>query len=348
MDGVCDKLPLDVGISTPLGGIMGRPRTLDYDKIRELYEQDCTLREIAKAIGGADHKSIGDAVKRMGLPKRPGHPQGKLDIKKDEVIADYLSGLSLERVAEKHACAKASVKEFLDRNGVELRHGAKREDLINKLGFTPTAEWFQEQLAKHQTAAAIARAYDVPYGTLMDRADKLGVKVPTWHGGPGPAGSPIRQDIDIEKAINLSNQGMPYWKVGEIFGVSKGVVMRRMKEANHKAPRDKRRQIPADASYVNAPFYHRKVLAGIGVKVCQICESEPRITCAHIVPQRDDGPTIVDNCLALCRNCHDRFDLHLKYPDEGHLTIEQFKKVRRKVKAAIKLYGKPTIQETAN
>ena len=341
MDGVCEKIPLDVGIRNPLGGIMGRPRILDYDKIKELYEQDYTLNEIARAVGSADHTSIGDAIKRMGLPKRPGHPQGKLDSQKDAVIADYLSGLSAEKVAQKYDCVAASVKEMLARNGVELRHGAKRSDLNNKLRFIPTKEWFQEQLAKHQTAAAIARAFKIPYGTLMERAAKLGVDVPVWRGGPGPAGSPRRREIDTDRAINLSENGMPIRLIAKELNVSEGVVLRRFADVNYHAPKDKMRRIPEGVSYANAPFSHRKVLAEIGAVVCQICEIEPLLTCAHIVPRRDGGPTVVDNCLALCRNCHGRFDLHLKHPDMGYLTAEQFGKVRAKVKKAIKLFGKP-------
>lgn len=338
MDGSCGKLPADEGIRLSLGGlVMGRPRILDYEKIKEMYEQDHTLNEIARATG-SDHTSVGDAVVRMGLPKRLGHPQGKLDAKKDEIIADYVSGLSLEKTAEKHNCAKASVTELLARNGVELRHGAKRRDLANKLGFMPTAEWLQDQLTEHQTAAAIARAHSIPYGTLMELAGKLGVDVPVWRGGPGPAGSPVRQDIPVEEAIQLSEQGWPYRAIGDKFGVSKGVVMARLKEAGYSAPKDKMRRLSDNSVFATAPFDHKRVLTELGATACQICGYTEYLECAHIFPQNKGGPTVVDNVLALCGNCHPQLDRFIKYP---HRTPPKgYEKVQEKVESALAKYGK--------
>ena len=318
---------------------MGRPQVLDRNKIKEMQEQNYTSREIAAVVGGTP-RGVRDAEKAMGLPNRPGNHRGRLEQKKDKIIADYLSGMSLEDVANRHGGSKAGVYNLLANNNVEFRSGAKRQDTIVRLGFAPTKEWLEDMIKQHGTATAAAASCGLPYHTFMDWAYKLGVDVPVWRGGPGPAGSSIRQDIDVKKAIELSDQGVPYWKIGELFGVSKGVVLARLKEVDYHSPKSKMRRLPNDVSYANAPFPHKKVLAEIGATACQICGFEKVLTCAHIVPQRPDaGPTVVDNCLALCGNCHIRFDRHKKYPDQGHLTPEEFAKVKDKVDAAFTKYG---------
>lgn len=340
MDGARGKLPEIEGIRLSLGGFsMGRPRTLDYDKIKEMYEQDYTLNEIARAIG-SEHTSVGDAVERMGLPKRPGHPQGKLDVKKDEIIADYLSGLSAIQVAEKHDCHVSSIKELLARNGIELRHGAKRSDLNNKLGillgchyFIPTVEWFQEQLSIHKTAAAIARHYDIPYGTLMERATKLGFEFPVWRGGPGPAGSPLRQEIPTKEAIQLSDEGWSYEKLADRYGVSYGVINRRMREAGYSAPKGRMRKYSLDSVFVSTSHKHKKILEELGIRACEICGEDQVLDFCHIVAQDDEGPTVSDNCLVLCPTHHRKFDKHILKPSEQA-------KVQDKVEAALAKYGK--------
>ena len=350
MDGFCSKMSSDVGISIPLGGFtMGRPRTLDYDKIKEMYEQDCTLNEIARAVGSANHKSIGDAIERMGLPERPGHPQGKLDKQKDKIISDYLFGLSAEKVAKKYGGVKASVRELLIRNNVPMRSGAKRHDGLDRIvsvqkedtsqSFRPTVEWFREQLTEHQTAAAIARHHKIPYGTLMDWAYKLGVEIPTWRGGPG--GVTQRQDIPVEEATQLSNEGWTYEQLAEKYGVSYFVISKRMLEAGYRAPKNRMRKYPEDSVFASAPWRHRQLLEEMGIRQCEMCGTENPLAFCHIVPKRDGGPIAKDNALVLCLNDHHKFDEHMKHPERGLLTPEEFAKIRNKVEAAIKLYGKP-------
>lgn len=309
---------------------MGRPRLLDYAKIKELYEQDMTENEIAIAID-ANRDSVHAAIHYMNLPERHGHPQGKLDKIKDVIIDEYKSGLSAAKIAAIHGCASASIKELLKRNQVPMRTGAKRTDAIGRFGMQITAEWFAENLATYQTAAEIARHYNIPYGTLMSWAQKLRVDIPTWRGGPGITGSPIKQTIPVEEAISLSDQGWPYWKLAERYGVSEGVVVRRLLEAGYHSPKDKQRKHDPDL-FPTAPWSHKKVLRQIGITECQLCGHSRRLDLCHIVPQRWGGPTVPENCFVMDSTCHGLFD-------HGGLTEEEKAKLEAKTMAAYKDFG---------
>lgn len=314
---------------------MGRHRTLDHDRIIDLYRQDYTSQEIATLVGGTA-RGVRNVLEAHSIETRPGHKRSTLD--QDGIISAYQLGKSAEQVAEEFGCSKPGVFNVLWRNNIPTREGAKRHDLIDKLGFTPTAEWLQEQLKQHGTATEVARQYDVKYHTLMDWFYKLGVEVPTWCGGPGAAGSPVRQDIPVEEAIKLSEEGWPYRAIGDKFGVSKGVVMARLKEAGYSAPKDKMRRLSDNSVFATAPFDHKRVLTELGATACQICGYTEYLECAHIFPQNKGGPTVVDNVLALCGNCHPQLDRFIKYP---HRTPPKgYEVVQEKVESALAKYGK--------
>lgn len=263
-----------------------------------------------------------------------------------QIIESYLSGKSYESVAKEVGCSKAAIPSVLRQHGMVSRTGAKRGDVARMLGFTPSKEWLLGLMEKSESAAEAARSVGINYHTFIDLLDKFGVDREPWRGGPG--GATKRQEIPTEEAIKLSGDGWTYEQLAAKYGVSYFVISKRMLEAGYRAPKNRMRRIPANAPYARTPFTHKKLLIEMGATCCHICGYERYFEFAHIVPRRDKGPTVVENGLPLCGNCHPRFDLHLKYPDQGYLTPEEFEKVRIKVKAAIKLYGRATIQEAAN
>jgi len=309
---------------------MGRHRVFDHAEIIRLYEQDHSSSEIAKMLG-CGHKLVLDVVKAAGVPKRPGHRRATLD--HTGICSAYTAGKSAEQVAEEFQCSKAGVFHVLNLYGIQLRSGGKRHDLVDRLGFEPTAEWLQEQLATHKTVKAMSRALSVPYGTLIDAMERMGVEREVWHGGPGPTGSPTRQEIPVEEAIELSNQGWPYRELATKYGVSEGVVIRRLMEAGYRSPKGKQRRIPEDVIFASAPYSHRKVLHEMGIRVCQLCPNDRILTLAHIVPRRHEGPTVAENAFVLCPSCHHLFD-------HGDLTEKEKAVLQNKAEEAYRMFGR--------
>ena len=305
---------------------MGRPRVLNYEEIVRLYQENKTTEEIGQLVG-CSGRQVREVVEN--LPKRLGHRKNTLD--HVAIIAAYESGKSADRVATEFGCSKAGVFHILTLHEVPTREGAKRNTMQERLGFEPTSEWLHGELAKHQTAAEVARANDIPYGTLIEWMTKLGVARPKWRGGPGPAGCPTRQGIPVEEAVKLSSEGTVYQALAEKYGVSYGVIMRRMKEAGHRAPRDKHRKNPTDVPYANAPYQHRKIMHELGITKCEVCGEDRALDFCHIVSQKNGGPTTKENCLVLC-------PLHHRLYDNDKLDVGESATICRKVRKARKLY----------
>jgi len=307
---------------------MGRPRVLDHEEIVRLYQENKTTEEIGQLVG-CSGRQVREVVSSRNIPKRSGHRKNTLD--HVAIIEAYESGKSAEQVATEFSCSKAGVWHILALHGVPTREGAKRHTTQERLGFEPTVVWLQRELDKHQTAAAVARANDIPYGTLIEWMMKLGVGRPVWRGGPGPAGSPVRQDIPIKEAIELSKSGVVYRVLANKYNVSYGVIVRRMKEASHRAPRDKHRKHPTDVPYANAPYQHRKIMHELGIIKCEICGEGRALDFCHIVARKNGGPTAKENCLVLC-------PLHHRLYDTDKLDVGESATICRKVRKARKLY----------
>jgi len=307
--------------------LMGRHRVLDHDRIIKLYQQDHTMREIANLVG-ANHSSVCDILKANDVPRRPRHRRETLD--HQGIITAYQSGKSAEQVAKEFSCSKPGVFHILRKYNIETREGWKRQDLNNRLGFEPTAEWLQAQLDEHGTASEVARQNNISYGTLIERMDSLDVKREVWRGGPG--GKTRRQDIPIEEAIKLSNQGHTYEKLADRYGVSYGVIANRMKEVGYHAPKDRMRKYPANSIFRLAPWHHKKLLNHIGIKACEICGETRALDFHHIVFKKDGGPTVEDNCLVLC-------PLHHRLVHSSSLNMEEAATISKKVNKARRKYG---------
>lgn len=256
-----------------------------------------------------------------------GYDMAKIRLDHDRIIKLYRSGLSLEIVAEKAGCSKAGVYNVLTQHKVKLRVGAKRGDVARKLGFKPTKKWLRGLMKEHPTAADAARSVGLNYQTFVTLLHKHGVPRQTWRGGPGPAGNPRRQEIPIKEAIKLSNEGIPYRVLAEKYSVSPGVVMRRMKEVGHVAPKNKQKRY---AEFQSVSLSKKRVLNNLGITVCQVCGESRALDYCHIVPASEGGPVAEDNCLVLCPTHHRLFDNDSLAPDERRMIARKINAAKRR------------------
>lgn len=251
--------------------------------------------------------------------------QRSLDHKK--IVSLYESGKSGVEIAEELGYSNYGVYHALKLNGVVVRKGAKRSDTEKRLGLKPTKRWMRDLLKEHDCASAAAEAVDIPYPTFVNWMERLGVDRERWRGGPRENG--LRQDIPVEEAMRLSDQGTTYQELADRYGVSYGVIAKRLREAGYKSPVKTRK---FDERIKSTPYPHRKVIQEIGIFECEICGEGRAIDLAHIVSRRNGGPTCADNSLVLCPTHHRLFD-------RDKLTKEELSKIKRKVRRAWRLYG---------
>lgn len=246
----------------------------------------------------------------------------------EEIIRLYVKeGLSVGEVADHLCCSPYGVRHALILNNVTLRVGAKRTDTAKRLGFEPTKEWMEDLLSKHDSAASAAKNVNIPYPTFVDWMRRFEILRERWRGGPRDNNR--RQEIPIEEAIQLSDDGVTYQQLATNYGVSPGVVMRRMKEAGHRAPRNKHQQF--DLVFNSISFHKRKVLRELDIHECEICGERDVLDYCHIVADKDGGPIAIDNCLVLCPNHHRKY-----HADK--LSKDEMAKIAKKVRKAGRLY----------
>lgn len=297
---------------------MGRPRTLNYTKIKEMHEQDFNSAKIAKAIG-KDSRSVRDAIKRMELPKRPGYPRDKYD--HAAIIEAYQSPMSAEQVAEKIGCCKAEVFHVLKLHGVTTREGYKRRDVPNRLGFEPTKEYFIDLMANNSNNASLAsEEAGLPYHTFISWLTKF--DIPRQGGIHYP-------DFPVDEAIKMSNDGNTYAQIAEHFDVPYNVVKIRCNKAGHTAPpRGK------CAPFASATTQRIRFIAGLTDKRCVVCGDDRVSDYGHIKPKHRRGPNEPGNIMMICGLHHKLYD---KAPHL--LTAEEVEKLIPYVQAAVERYG---------
>lgn len=242
------------------------------------------------------------------------------------IVEFYNAGNSAEQVAQKVGCSKYGVLNALRKSDVKLRRGAKRNDTTNRLGFRPTREWLTSLVERNDSAASAACEAGVPYNTFIDWMSRFDISRTRWRGGP--RGNTRKQNIPVDEAIKLSDKGVTYRDLAEKYGVSYGVLSKRMKEAGYKPPNRTKKY---DDRINGAPYTHRKVLQEIGIFYCEICGEDRTFDLSHIVPRKDGGPTCVENSLVLCPTHHRLFD-------KEKLTPGEKKKIKRKVSKAKRLF----------
>jgi len=196
-------------------------------------------------------------------------------------------------------------------------------------GFEPTKEWMEEAMKAFGWVASDAAAhYGVKYATWVDALKRFGIT----RSRPGEVlkGRPShrRHEIPIEEAVQLSNAGKTYQEIADKYGVSYGVICRRMKDVGHEAPWRRSK----DPRFSTHSTKKRKVLQELGLTACQICGERRALDFAHIKPASEGGPTTKENCLVLCPTHH-------RVYDSGQMTEEEFSQVLPKVRAAEALYG---------
>ena len=268
------------------------------------------------------YKMINQSERYLVSNRRLNHP---------EIVKLYQDGNSLDKVASMTGASKAGVHHVLRLWGIPLRQGAKRTDTEQRLGFPPTKEWLSQVMEEHDTARSAAECFHIPYPTFIGLLEQFGIPRKRWHGGPG--GHTMRQDIPVEEAAKLSADGVTYYALSRKYNVSMGVVARRLHEIGHEAPRDKQNRLPHYEVFAGAPYQKQKILRELGITACEICDFDQALDFCHIVPQKDGGPTVSENCLVLCPNHHRLYDKNLLSTDEKN-------KVKSKVRRAFKLFSR--------
>jgi hypothetical protein len=243
----------------------------------------------------------------------------------DEIIHLYVTdGLSTVEIARLKNCTPFAVKYNLKQAGVKLRgHGGRRTE--KAIGFVPTKEWLVQAIQHFDSAKAAAKHYGIEYSTLIDHLKKHGIDRRRWIKGPRVHGA--RQDIPIKEAIELSNSGATYQQIASRYGVSYGVINRRMREAKHKAPWRRTK----DDRFRTTSFHKRVVLEKLGITACEICGEDRAIDFCHIKPAEEGGLTAKENTLILCPTHHRLYDA-------GKLSPDEFTKIKIKVINAETLY----------
>jgi hypothetical protein len=167
----------------------------------------------------------------------------------------------------------------------------------------------------------------VKYATWVDWLKRL--DIPRARPGKVLIGRPShrRQDLPVEDAIKMSESGSTYEEIAQKYGVSYGVVMRRMKESGHSAPW-RRAQ---DDRFRTVQWHKRKVLQALNITACEICGETRALDFCHIKPSSKGGLVAEENCLILCQTHHHCYD-------NGLLSQTEFLLVRDKVRQAEKNY----------
>lgn len=235
---------------------------------------------------------------------------------------------SAKQIATELGCSFAGVRDNLCKAGVAMRGlGGSRTEKV--AGFLPNKEFMQGAMAYfNQVASDAAKHYRVPYATWIDWLIKF--ELPRQRPGKVLIGRPSHRKIEIpiEEAVELSSSGVTYQELATKYGVSDGVIVRRMKEVGHKAPWRRTK----DARFHTAQWHKRKVLQELNIMSCEICGENRSIDFCHIKPAADGGPITATNCLVLCPTHHRLFD-------SNELADIEFEKIINKVVLAAKTYG---------
>jgi len=244
-----------------------------------------------------------------------------------EVRALYEGGQSTVEIARLKGVTPGGVKACLKKQGVKLRGcGGRRTEKV--LGFVPTREFMWAAMSHFgHVASDAAKFYNVKYATWIDWLEKF--DIPRSSPGKALIGRPShrRQELPVDEAIKMSDAGSTYEEIAQKYGVSYGVVVRRMKEAGYKAPWRRAR----DDRFRTAQWHKRKVLQKRGIAACEVCGESRALDFCHIKSDRDGGPISEENCLVLCQTHHHCYD-------NGLLTKEEFSRVASQVRAAEALY----------
>jgi transposase len=252
-------------------------------------------------------------------------PLQKMD--PSEIRSLYENGLSTIEISRLKNTTPAGVKACLKRQGVVLRgFGGRRTE--KAIGFIPTKEFMISAMSYFNSVASdAAKHYNVKYATWIDWLERF--DIPRQKPGKVLIGRPShrRQDIPIEEAIKLSEAGSTYEEIAQKFNVSYGVVMRRMKEANHKAPWRRAK----DHRFKTSQWHKRKVLQDLNITACEICSEIRALDFSHIKPSALGGPTEESNTLVLCQTHHHCYD-------NGTLTKDEFSRIAVKVRTAESIY----------
>jgi hypothetical protein len=183
-----------------------------------------------------------------------------------------------------------------------------------------------EVLKYFDSAASAAEYYKIPYATFIDYMEKYDIPRKRWTGGPRVHGRRI--NIPIDEALALSAAGTTYEELAQKYGVSYGVIVKRMKEAGHKAPWRR----TADPRFKNVQSQKRSVLRQLGITACEICGETRAIDFCHIKPAASGGPISAQNCLVLCPNHHRLYD-------SDSLITQELAKIQPKIDLAREIYG---------
>ena len=250
---------------------------------------------------------------------------GKETLDQNKIVQMYEQGLSTVKISRELECSKAGVRGALLRAGVALRTGNKRS-IKDRIGFVPTKEWMLEVMPHFDSASAAARHYKIPYSSFIDYLEKFNIPRERWKGGPRVHGR--RQEIPIEEAVKLSNDGVTYEELSRLYCVSYGVICRRMKDVGHEAPWRRTK----DLRFSTHSTKKRKVFQELNIDGCEVCGEDRTLDFAHIKPAKEGGPIEKENCLVLCPTHH-------RVYDSGQMTEEEFSHVLPKVRTAEALYG---------
>jgi transposase-like protein len=259
-------------------------------------------------------------------------PKQRLD--RDQIITMYVEGRkSTHEIArELGNCTPNGVAYLLRREGIQLRtHGGAAGSRTKRaFGFIPTRAWLVEAMAYFKgNASACAKHYGFTYPSFVDLLRKHDIpRLPPEDRRN--VGRP-RVEIPIEEAMKLSDEGVTYQALAEKYNVTYGVIMRRMQEAGHEAPRNKHKVYPGKKTL---PTPKRRLLCALKEEFggCEICGHERSLDLAHINAKKNGGELVKENTLLLCPNHHRLFD-------NGELTKEEFDKIRPRVRHAETTFG---------
>lgn len=306
-------------------------KKLDAERIKRLYlEEMLSLRDIATqencSPAGTKELLLREGVQLRGpagARAGKGYVSRKLDA--SLICQMYLEGeKSTLEIATALNCSRNGVRIVLSAHNIEMRNtaGLRTKKVA---GFVPTHDWMLEVMPHFDSATAAAKHYEVPYATWIDWMKKFNIE----RERPGSfMPSKRRQEIPIEEAVQLSNEGKTYQELAERYGVSYGVIVRRMKDVGHKAPWRRTK----DPRFTTHSTKKRKVLQELNITACEICGEDRALDFAHIKPAANGGPVEKENCLVLCSTHH-------RVYDSGQMTEEEFSHVLPKVRAAEALYS---------
>jgi len=301
--------------------IMGRPKLHNYEAIIESYKQGKTIVEVFKE-SGITERVIRSIITKCGYSIRKREP-----LDKELIIELYKEGKSMPEISKELGCSIGGVEDVLRRTETPRRTGAKRKNLIKKLGFIPTKEWAESIAQKYDTCADAARDLGLKYSTFIDILRRFHIPRKSWRGGP--KGNSRKINIPVEEAIKLSKEGYRCVDIAKKFGVSPEVLSKRLTEAGYHVPKGNTRKYSKDAVFSRTPYYNKKLLYSMNITACEICGETRVLDLCHINPKRHGGLTIAENSLVLCPNHHRLFD-------SSRLSQEEYNKIKSKVEAVFK------------